>query len=113
MGLLDKLLGKRRDVPAWADFLDEAGYREFLALLENDLRERGLRHQLGDGFVLVHHPPGHQGSEPQRFGLINLAQACNLAPRTEWPAIIARHFRIMLQSVDGGMLDRLGESFEL
>lgn len=86
MGLVSRFFGSRDDVPAWACFFDAEGYRTFVAVLEAEMRRRGLAYELQEGILRLAAP------EPSEYGLLNLAQLCHASPRAEWAALVARHF---------------------
>ena len=108
MSFIKRLLGGGDPpAPEFASFFSGAQYRRFLAVVEADLRRRGLDPQIGDGFVTAATGSG----EPAQWGLANLAQRCNQSPEDEWPAVVATHFTA-LQSMIGRDLDALAADFE-
>jgi hypothetical protein len=107
MGFLRRLRGSRTDVPEWAAFFRPDEYEAFVRLVEDDLRRRGLRFELEDGIALV----DHGEEEPNRLGLMNLAQRCQTMDRSDWPAAISEHFSAMM-SITGRDLDALAADYE-
>jgi len=86
--LIGRFFGSRDDVPEWAKFFPPDEYRDFLIAVDDELRRRGLPYELGDGTVQV----APDGGDPGDYGLLNLAQTCHAAERSEWPTTIREHF---------------------
>jgi hypothetical protein len=106
MGFLKRLVASDPPPPDWASFFSPAEYREFLSLVEADLRRRGLDVEMGDGFVTVSSP----APEGSQMGLTNLAQKCHGTVRGEWQVVIAGHFTSLL-AMHGRDLDALAADF--
>jgi hypothetical protein len=77
VSLVGRFFGSRDDVPGWACFFDAEGYRAFLAVLDAEMKRRGLSYELDEGILRLPVP----GSDPSEYGLLNLAQLCLAAPR--------------------------------
>ncbi len=107
MKSLRQFFGSRDDVPAWARFFQPGAFRAFLEALDVELTRRAIPYEMGDGVVR------RTGGEPQEYGVINLAQICNQAPREKWPALVTDHFdRIERSRSEADGLDDLGREFE-
>jgi hypothetical protein len=106
MGFLSRLRGGPA-VPEWASFFKPAEYAAFMATLEADLRRRGLAFEHHDGILEVQ----TSGETPDQLGILNLAQRCRMANRSDWPAVIAEHLSSLL-SLTGRDLDALAADFE-
>jgi hypothetical protein len=106
MGFLSRFRGGP-DVPEWASFFKLAEYAAFMATLETDLRRRGLTFQHHHGIVEVQ----TGGETPDQLGILNLAQKCRMADRSDWSAVIAEHLSSLL-SLTGRDLDALAADFE-
>jgi hypothetical protein len=74
--------------PRWARFMSDAEWTGFLAQVEAELRRRGWRYKLEDGYVWA--PWG--GDEDEALSLLNLAQLCHAAGPEQFPRVIASHF---------------------
>lgn len=74
------------DVPAWASFFTADAYRAFTAHVDAALRARGVTYRWGDGFVEAETEHG-----PRTWGMANLAQLCNAAPRRDWTDLVDDH----------------------
>ena len=79
-------------VPAWASFFTGEQYVIFLALIEDDLRQRQLAFTVADGVVHVR----MVDDEEHRLGLQNLAQVCHHRDVRNWESVIESHFSTML-----------------
>jgi hypothetical protein len=106
MGFLNRFRGGPA-VPEWASFFKPAEYEAFIATLEADLRRRGFAFEHHDGILEVH----RGGEAPDQLGLLNLAQKCRIADRSDWSAVIAEHFSALL-SLTGRDLEALAADFE-
>src|SRR5450755_4776727 len=93
MGLLDKLFGGGRRVPAWADFLGPNEYEVFAAQLSQALRARSLPADVRSGTITV-----MVDGERASFGFANLAKRCKAAEQSHWPALIAEHLAVAVES---------------
>ena len=91
---LSRFFGSRDDVPEWARFFDADSYRAFLEHVGADLKRRGLMYGIDDGVVEIR----RIGAPLKSLGLLNLAQACNLSERDEWPSIVASHFDLIVDA---------------
>jgi hypothetical protein len=109
MGFLRKLISNRDNpAPAWADMMRGDEARDFISLVESDLRRRGLDFQIRDGFVTAHI---RGQAEPQELGLSNLVQLCHHNDRSDWSRVIAGHFDGIL-AITSRNLDALAADFE-
>lgn len=109
MSLLGRFFGSRDDVPEWACFFDPPSYKTFLSGVEDEMKRRGTRFELGDGTVRLHVP----GEEPSEYGLLNLAQVCHASPRREWPETITEHFdRALKCGAESQSLDARAERLD-
>ena len=79
MSVIGRFFGSRDDVPDWARFFLPDEYRAFLGAVELDLRRRGVPFELAEGTVRVAPPRG----EDADYGLLNLAQTCHAAGRSD------------------------------
>jgi hypothetical protein len=86
--LLGRFFGSRDDVPDWAKFFSPEDYRDFLGAIDLEMRRRQLPFEFGDGTVRVS-PPDEEDAD---YGLLNLAQTCHAAGRSDWPTTIREHF---------------------
>jgi len=92
---------KTLECPPW---FKPDGYRDFVGVVEAELKQRGLAFEMRDGSVLV---KGLPAGQPCELGLTNVSQACAQAPRGEWPVLVRRHFDIVLKGApDLGPIDR-------
>ena len=78
--------GPPEGVPDWASYFTPESFRAFCEHVDAALTERGLPYRWGDGFVEADTELG-----PRTWGLSNLAQLCNAAPRHRWPEVVADH----------------------
>jgi hypothetical protein len=76
------------DPPRWARFMPPAEWAVFLAAVEAELRRRGWRYKLEDGYVWA--PWG--GDQDEALSLLNLAQLCHAAGPPRFAGVIASHF---------------------
>jgi len=76
---------KPQRAPGWTGPFTPAAYPAFEHLVREELRRQGLEVEIDDGYATV---PGRPG----KYGLENLAQACALRERAQWPQIIEAHF---------------------
>jgi hypothetical protein len=107
--LLGRFFGSRDDVPDWAKFFSPEDYRAFLGAVDEEMRRRQLPFEFGDGTVRVT-PPEQEGAD---YGLLNLAQTCHAAGRSEWPSTIREHFdNAFRSSRDSEELDARSERLE-
>jgi hypothetical protein len=83
-------------VPEWAAPLGDNGYARFVALLDGELRRRGLDYEMhtAAGVVVL---PGNM-----ELGLHALTQVARETPKGEWPDLFERHFRVMLDADAAG-----------
>lgn len=88
MSLLGRFFGSRDDVPEWARFFAPEEYQAFLGAVAEEMRRRELPFELGEGTVHVAPPSGDTAD----YGLLNLAQTCHAAGRSEWASAIRDHF---------------------
>jgi hypothetical protein len=98
MGFMRRIRGDASgQVPDWAGFLTAAEYKRFRGLVNDWLRadSRGFREGEG-GWIDV-----DLGAEkPHTIGLANLAQKCHTAEAGDWPALVAEHLDISLNTDD-------------
>jgi len=107
--LLGRFFGSRDDVPEWAKFFPPQDYRAFLGAVDEELSRRGLSYEFGDGTVHVR----PDGGEAADYGLLNLAQTCHAAGRSEWSSTIREHFdNAFRSSRDSEELDAKSGSLE-
>lgn len=64
----------------------------FVDLVERYFQDRGLPALVGDGVVSA---PMGQGREHMQLGLLNLAQVCHAADRSQWPRLVEAHFQLV------------------
>src|SRR5690348_10389606 len=109
MSLLDKLLGKDEPVPGWATFFSRREMDRFLALVDEELKSRGVDYTLADDSSGAHLAGEQEGSV---LGLMNVAQRCHSANKGEWQAIVHDHFGRVLSTAQEAedLIDRLGEN---
>lgn len=74
--------------PRWARFMRDGEWAGFLVAVEDELRRRGWRYRLEDGYVWA--PWG--GEEDEALSLLNLAQLCHAAGPEQFPKVIVNHF---------------------
>ena len=102
-----RFFGSRDDVPGWARFFEPGAFRAFLAALDAELRRRSLDYEIADGVLRL------SGAREGEYGLVNLAQVCNLAPRNDWPGLVSAHFTTLLRGEsESASLDTLAADFE-
>jgi hypothetical protein len=90
--------------PRWARFLSDAEWRDFVAAVEAELKRRGLRYRIEDGFVWA--PWG--GDDDEALSLLNLAQLCHAAGPGQTARVIAGHFDALIAGrSDRAMADLL------
>ena len=107
--LLGRFFGSRDDVPDWAKFFAPEDYRAFLEAVDAELRRRQIPFEFGDGTIHVS-PPDEEGAD---YGLLNLAQTCHAAGRSEWPTTIREHFdNAFRSSRDSEELDAKADRLE-
>ncbi len=76
-----------RVLPLWATTLgDAARFDEFLRLVGEYFRRRGLSAEVGDGHVVV------RADTTRVCGLGNLVQLCAASDQADWRGLIASHF---------------------
>jgi hypothetical protein len=96
-----KFGGKREQpVPEWASFFTPDRYDAFLQDVDGYFRRAGstIEHEAGTPRITV-----SGGNFPAgQYGLLNVAQVCNMCERDEWPQRIADHF----DSLVAAQLDR-------
>ncbi|SEN38418.1 hypothetical protein SAMN04488505_11020 [Chitinophaga rupis] len=78
-------------VPAWAAYFNSAEYTEFLSLLDNYFKNKGIAYVLGDGEIILDNATF--GAE--RMGLVNVSQVCKQHPQSAWKSCIEDHFNGM------------------
>ena len=106
MKSIRQFFGSRDDVPGWARFFQPAAFRAFLEALDAELKRRGIAYEMGEGVVR------RTGAEPQEYGVVNLAQICNQAPRERWSSLVTEHFdRIERSRSEADGLDALGRDY--
>jgi hypothetical protein len=77
--------------PRWARFMRDDEWRNFLVAVETELRRRGWRYRLEDGYVWA--PWGAEAEgEDEALSLLNLAQLCHSAGPAQFPRVIGNHF---------------------
>ena len=97
MGLFGSFFGRREAPPAWASSFDSgARVREFVAVVDRDLRRRGLRFEIGDGFVRL-----DGEAAPAGLSLSNIAQMCRRESVSKWEGLVALHFDQCLKTGPG------------
>ena len=74
--------------PTWARFMPPEEWRDFVTAVETELKRRGVRYRIDDGYVWA--PWG--GDEDEALSLLNLAQLCHAAGKDAFPKVIASHF---------------------
>lgn len=90
--------------PRWARFLSDEEWRDFVIAVEAELRRRGLRYRIEDGFVWA--PWG--GDDDEALSLLNLAQLCHAAGPGQAPRVICGHFDALIAGrSDRAMADTL------
>lgn len=102
-----KIWSARRDVPSWAWFFGHEDYDAFVQAVSDDLSRRSDQVWIGDGVAAI-----ELDARQHRFGLLNLAQLCNLSHRDGWPDLIRRHFDGIIRTAGGTDLEALSSSFE-
>lgn len=112
MSLLDKLLGKEQPVPGWASFFSRREMDRFLALVDEELKRRGVAYTLADDASGAHLTESEQ--EGSVLGLMNVAQRCHGAEKADWPEVVHDHFERVLVTAKStaDLLDSLGSSLE-
>jgi len=80
-------------VPPWASFFIPGEYADFVQLVSSDLRRRSVTAFVEEGFAILK----EQATENQKISLLNLAQTCKAAPRSEWKTLIGNFFDSMLR----------------
>jgi hypothetical protein len=83
-------------VPEWAAPLGDNGYARFVALLDGELRRRGLDYRLHTGAGVVVLPDGTE------LGLHALTQVARETPKGSWAGLFERHFRVTLDADKDG-----------
>ena len=78
-------------IPAWASMLGEAGFKNFLALIEGYFAARDIVINVDEDEGVVR-PTLSATLQSSVFGLQNIAQVCHQAQRAEWQQLIASHF---------------------
>lgn len=78
----------KASAPEWASFLTPLQYEAFEAAVRAEVAKLGS-FEMADGVI---HLQPHDGSEPQRLGLRNVARKCVNAPMERFPQIIEEHF---------------------
>jgi hypothetical protein len=69
-------------------------YDDFMKLVRSDLEGRGfVIGDIKDGFLTT-----KLDGKDESFGLVNLAQNCKLAKKSDWPQIIKGHFDALARS---------------
>jgi hypothetical protein len=110
---LERLFSRDEPAPEWASFFKPGEFAEFCAAVESALKEMGRSYEIdASAGVVLAEEPGQE--EPNRFGLLNLAQMCRQAPRLDWPSIIHRHFGQILRhrAEADDLMKRLESDFE-
>jgi hypothetical protein len=96
MGFIRRIRGGAPgNVPEWAGFLTETEYKRFRRLVDDWLRahSRGFREVEGGGMDV-----DLGGEKPHMIGLVNLARKCNSTPGADWPALVAAHLKLALDT---------------
>jgi len=95
--------------PRWARFMTDAEWTGFLDAVVAELRRRGLRYRLEDGFVWA--PWG--GDDDEALSLLNLAQLCHAAGAEHFPRVINNHFDALIAGRgDRAMADHLAANLD-
>ncbi len=94
------------EVPDWAFFFDQEGYKFFMTAVRDDLRERTIEFIFGTGMVRIQQPD----APPQYLGLHHLARACFRSPQTEWRRKISTDFDMRIDSGDGDYVETIDEN---
>ncbi len=91
-------------LPAWAEFFTPNEYTEFMRLVRTQFADQAATFDEDMGAVCVQ-PPGR---EQRTFGLENIAKTCRQAGRSEWEALVSRHFQLTRAEGSGSELCRQG-----
>ena len=85
--------GKLVEPPRWARFMRDGEWASFLEAVETELRRRGWKYRLEDGYVWAPWgaPPDAE-DEDEALSLLNLAQLCHAAGPEQFARVIANHF---------------------
>jgi hypothetical protein len=78
-------------VPAWASMLGEAGFKNFIALIEGYFSTRNIVINV-DAQEGVIRSDLSEALQSSVFGLQNIAQVCHQAQSTDWEQLISTHF---------------------
>jgi hypothetical protein len=89
--------------PRWARFMRPGEWGTFLAAVEVELRRRGWRYRLEDGYVWAPWGAEPGADHDEALSLLNLAQLCHAAGQEHFPRVIQSHFDALV----AGRKDRL------
>ena len=89
--------------------MNDDEWSDFLVAVEAELRRRGVRYRLDDGFVWA--PWG--GDDDEALSLLNLAQLCHAAGADHFRRVIANHFDALVAGRrDRARADELGADLD-
>ena len=78
-------------VPAWASMLGEAGFKNFITLIEDYFSTRSIVINVDEQEGVIR-PKLTEALQSSVFGLQNIAQVCHQAQQTDWEQLISTHF---------------------